>query len=76
MTQPNSPHFHRGKAARQANQPCRITDGRMTGKSREEWYAGWNFQDALLRGQPDAGLIEQNETFFADLRTELRKERV
>lgn len=72
MNQPNSPHFHRGKAARQAGQPCRITDGRMSGQSREAWYAGWNFQDAFMRGQPDAEHAAQNDEFFTSLRAELR----
>ena len=76
MSQPNSSHFHAGKAARQAGKPCRITDGRMSGKSRHEWYEGWNVQDAYLRGQPDPELVTQNDTFFADLRRELRKQRV
>jgi hypothetical protein len=72
MSQSNSSHFHAGKAARQAGKPCRITDGRMSGKSRLEWYEGWNVQDAYLRGQPDPEDVAQNETFFADLRAELR----
>ncbi|WP_294398161.1 hypothetical protein [Prosthecobacter sp.] len=48
------------------------TDARLSLQSREEWYAGWNHQDALMRGQPDAELVTQNEDFFADLRRELR----
>ncbi|MFZ2280820.1 MAG: hypothetical protein WAW39_23675, partial [Prosthecobacter sp.] len=64
--------FHAGKAARQAGKPCRITDGRMSGKSRREWYEGWNFQDAYLRGQPDTEDVAQNDEFFASLRAELR----
>lgn len=72
--QPNSHHFHNGKAARKAGKACHISDARMSHQSRSEWYEGWNFQDALMRGQPDAELVEQNENFFADLRAELRKE--
>ena len=73
MKQPNSHHFHNGKAARQANKPCHISDARMSHTSRTEWYEGWNFQDALLKGAPTPEDIEQNDTFFADLRAELRK---
>ncbi|MCF7785602.1 MAG: hypothetical protein K9N47_05735 [Prosthecobacter sp.] len=72
MIQPNSSHFHAGKAARQAGKICMNTDARLSLQSREEWYAGWNHQDALMRGQPDAELVTQNEDFFADLRRELR----
>lgn len=76
MSQPNSSHFHAGKAARQAGKPCRITDGRMSGKSRLEWYEGWNFQDAYLRGPADDEHIAQCEDFFAMLRAELRGARL
>jgi|GEM_PF-2605381 len=72
MSQPNSSHFHAGKAARHAHRPCIISDGRMNAVSRQEWYEGWNFQDALMRGQPSAEDVAQNDTFFADLRAELR----
>lgn len=74
MKQPNSSFFHAGKAARQAGKICMNTDARISQQHRDEWYEGWNFQDAFLRGQPDAELIEQNENFFADLRAELRRE--
>lgn len=72
MSQSNSSHFHNGKSARRAGKSCTITDGRMSGKSRLEWYEGWNVQDAYLRGHPDPELVTQNDTFFADLRAELR----
>ncbi|MFZ2280529.1 MAG: hypothetical protein WAW39_22215 [Prosthecobacter sp.] len=72
MNQPNSSHFHAGKAARQAGRPCQVWDGRMSAKSKAEWYEGWNFQDAYQRGQPDPELVTQNDNFFADLRAELR----
>lgn len=74
MIQPNSSHFHAGKAARQAGRPCIISDGRMKPESRQEWYAGWNFQDAFMRGQPDAEHVAQNDEFFTSLRAELRKQ--
>lgn len=74
MKQSNSSFFHAGKAARQQGKPCHISDARMSHQSRTEWYEGWNFQGSLMRGQPDAELIEQNENFFADLRAELRRE--
>lgn len=76
MSQPNSSHFHNGKAARHAGKPCVISDGRMTPQSRTEWYEGWNFQDALMRPAPPAEDIAQNDSFFAELRAELRKGRV
>lgn len=72
MSQPNSSFFHAGKAARQAGKICMNTDARILPKNRADWYAGWNFQDALMRGQPDAELVTQNENFFADLRAQLR----
>ncbi len=75
MKQPNSSHFHNGKAARQAGKPCIISDGRMTDNSRAEWYEGWNFQDALMRGTPDAEHVAQNDEFFANLRAELRTQK-
>ena len=73
MKQSNSSHFHAGKAARQAGKICMNTDARLSQQHRDEWYAGWNYQDALMRGPADAELVSQNETFFADLRAELRK---
>ncbi len=73
MNQPNSSHFHNGKAARKAGKPCTITDGRMLPQSREEWYKGWNLQDALMRPPPTAEVVAQNDTFFTDLRAELRR---
>jgi hypothetical protein len=44
----------------------------MSGKSRNEWYEGWNFQDNYMRGQPAAEDVAQNDEFFASLRAELR----
>ena len=75
MNQPNSSHFHAGKAARQTGKPCTITDGRLSPQSRAEWYAGWNMQDVLMRPPPTSAEVEQNDSFFADLRAELRKSR-
>lgn len=72
MKQPNSSFFHAGKAARQAGKNCMNNDARISQQNRADWYTGWNFQDSLMRGQPDAELIEQNENFLADLRAELR----
>lgn len=72
MSQPNSSHFHNGKAARKAGKPCHISDARMTPQSRAEWYAGWNTQDVLMRPPPSAAEVEQNDSFFANLRAELR----
>ena len=72
MNQSNSSHFHNGKAARQAGKPCQVWDGRMSAKSKAEWYDGWNYQDALMRPPPSAAEMEQNDSFFAGLREELR----
>lgn len=52
-----------------------ITDGRMRHNSRQEFYEGWNYQDALMLGQPSAEEVAQNDQFFADLRAELKKSR-
>lgn len=73
FNQPNSHWFHLGKEARKNGQECRITDGRMRSNARQEFYEGWNYQDALMRGPPTEEFIQQNEAFFADLRAELRK---
>lgn len=73
MNQPNSSHFHNGKAARKAGKPCIITDGRMKPESRNEWREGWNLQHSLMLPPPSAEHVAQNDSFFADLRAELRK---
>ena len=72
--QPNSHWFHLGKEARRNGKPCTITDGRMRHNARQEFYEGWNFQDALMRPQPTHEEVAQNDEFFADLRAELRKQ--
>ncbi len=75
MNQPNSHHFHNGKAARHAGKSCHISDARMSPQSREEWYAGWNYQNSLMQPPPAAEVVAQNDEFFSNLRAELRKER-
>lgn len=72
MNQPDSHHFHNGKAARLAGKPCHISDARMSHQSRTEWYAGWNYQDALMQPPPSPEHVTQNAHFFADLHAELR----
>jgi len=72
MKQPESSHFHAGKAARADGRPCHNSDARLSVESRNQWYAGWNYQDAAMRPAPTAEEIDQNDTFFADLRAELR----
>lgn len=73
MSQPNSSYFHAGKAARQAGKICMNTDARLSQQHRDEWYEGWNYQDGLMRGPPEAEVVAQNDDFFANLRAELRK---
>ncbi|MGV3663864.1 MAG: hypothetical protein ACO1TE_27075 [Prosthecobacter sp.] len=70
--QPNSSHFHAGKAARKDGKACFISDGRMKPESREQWYAGWNYQNNAMLPQAEQAVVEQNESFFATLRAELR----
>lgn len=72
MKQPESHHFHNGKAARAAGKPCVITDARMTPDSRQLWYDGWNTQNALMQQPPSQEEIEQNESFLQGLKAELK----
>jgi hypothetical protein len=72
MSQPNSSHFHNGKAARAAGKPCVISDGRMTPQTRQEWYDGWNYQDALMRPVPSAEEIEDTASFLQSLKLTLK----
>lgn len=44
---PDSTHFHRGRWARSQGEPRVIRDGRMSPKSRQDWYAGWDHEDRL-----------------------------
>lgn len=72
MSQPNSSHFHAGKAARRAGKPCVITDGRMTPQSRQQWYDGWNCQDALMRPAPSQAEIDDTASFLTGLKASLK----
>lgn len=72
MSQPNSSHFHNGKAARAAGKPCVISDGRMTAQTRQEWYDGWNHQDALMRPVPTEAEIEDTAAFLRGLKLTLK----
>jgi len=73
MSQPNSSHFHNGKAARAAGKPCVISDGRMTPQTRQEWYDGWNYQDALMRPVPSADEIEDTASFLRGLKQSVKE---
>ncbi len=73
MSQPNSHHFHNGKAARARGEACIApTDVRLSPESRQQWYDGWNHQDALMRPVPTAEELSQNESFFAGLKESLK----
>lgn len=74
MPQPNDPWFHRGKEARQAGKPCILPDGRLKSGSRQAFFDGYAFQDNLMKPQPTPEEVAQNDSFFAGLRAELRKE--
>lgn len=69
---PNTPAFHLGKEARKNGLPCMITDGRLMPKTRDDWYAGWNHQDALMKPQPSEAEITQNNDFLRSLAAEVR----
>lgn len=73
MSQPNSSHFHNGKAARAAGKPCVISDGRMTPQTRQEWYDGWNYQDALMRPVPTDEEIEDTASFLKSLKQSVKE---
>ena len=68
----DSQAFHRGKEARHRGLPCIITDARMKPETRQDWYAGWNHQDALLKPQPSEEEITQNNSFLRDLAAQVR----
>ncbi len=72
MKQPASGHFHNGKAARKAGEPCVISDARMTPASRQEWYDGWNCQDALMRPVPTQAEIDDTAHFLTNLKASLK----
>lgn len=72
MQLPDSIAFHHGKEARKTGLPCSLTDARMKPQTRQEWYAGWNHQDALMKPAPSAEDIEQNNGFLRDLAAEVR----
>lgn len=69
---PDSRAFHLGKEARANGLPCSITDGRLSPQTRQDWYAGWNHQDALMKPQPSAEEVEQSNAFLRDLAAEVR----
>ncbi len=72
MSLPDSSAFHHGKAARANGLPCSITDARMKPETRQDWYAGWNHQNALMMPAPSAADIEQNNDFLRSLAAEVR----
>jgi hypothetical protein len=73
MKQPNSSHFHAGKAARAAGKPCIFSDGRTSPTSRQEWYEGWNHQNNLMCPPPAAGEVEQTACFLRSLSQSIKE---
>lgn len=39
--------FDRGRDAMTEGRPCLITDARISGADRQNWYAGWSHQSRL-----------------------------
>ena len=72
MKQPESHHFHNGKAARAAGKPCVISDDRMTPQTRQECYVGWDCQDALMRPAPSQAEIDDTAEFLTSLKASLK----
>ncbi|MES2598647.1 MAG: hypothetical protein V4662_25150 [Verrucomicrobiota bacterium] len=72
MSLPDSRAFHHGKEARKNGLPCSITDARLAPSTRQDWYAGWNHQNALMMPQPSADVIDQNKTFLSNLADSVR----
>lgn len=71
-TLPDSRAFHLGKEARSNGLPCSITDARMKPETRQDWYAGWNHQNALMMPPPTETEITQNNDFLRSLAAEVR----
>ena len=71
-TQPNCQHFHAGKQARAENNPCIIQDARMLPATRQSWYDGWNYQNALMMPAPTEMEIVQSRDFLKNLSASLR----
>lgn len=69
----NSAHYHAGKAARAAGKPCICTDARLLPMSRQDWYDGWNFQDACMRAAPSQAELEDMADFLQGLRESLKQ---
>lgn len=72
MRLPDSRAFHLGKEARSNGLPCTITDARLKPETRQDWHAGWNHQDALMKPQPSEAEITQNNDFLRTLAAEIR----
>lgn len=73
MSQPNSTWFHLGKEARANDKPCQCPpDGRMSKGSRQEWYDGWNYQDALMSGPASQEAYDNTANFLKGLKAELQ----
>lgn len=49
-----------GKAARWAGKDRVITDGRLSPASRRDWYAGWDFQDNIMRNADNSDAAARN----------------
>ena len=72
MSLPDSRAFHHGKEARRNGLPCSLKDARMKPATRQDWYAGWQHQNALMMPPPSEAEIEQNNDFLRSLAAEVR----
>jgi hypothetical protein len=45
-----------------------LTDARLSPESRQLWYDGWNYQDALMRPVPTNEEIEDTASFLQSLK--------
>lgn len=50
--------FDRGRAAMTEGRPCIITDARIFGSDRQDWYDGWNHQARL--NSPDSNTEDRD----------------
>lgn len=56
--------FSRGRDAMTEGRPCFINDARISGQSRQSWYAGWNHQ-ARLNNSKNSTAAEIDEALAA-----------
>jgi hypothetical protein len=60
-------HFHRGKEARRLGQARMIPDARLSSQSRQEWYDGWDEQNAAMRPVPTEAQRAEHRAFCENL---------